>query len=108
MMCSVYLRIIAARYVCKIPLLAHTLGQARDDRVSCIQVLNTLFSTSGYRIAIKIGKDYVLENNGAVEKFVYKIPYRRARAWPSGRVRRASKGILHTIEKFDNYTVYKN
>ena len=31
--------------------------------------------------------------------FVYKIPYRRARAWPSGcigRVRRASKGILHT------------
>ena len=28
---------------------------------------------------------------------VYKIPYRRARAWPSGRVRRASKGILHTI-----------
>ena len=26
---------------------------------------------------------------------VYKIPYRRARAWP-GRVRRASKGILHT------------
>ena len=33
---------------------------------------------------------------------VYKIPYRRARAWPSGcaqplgRVRRASKGILHT------------
>ena len=28
---------------------------------------------------------------------VYKIPYRRARAWPLGRVRRASKGILHTI-----------
>ena len=31
---------------------------------------------------------------------VYKIPYRRARAWPSGcigRVRRASKGILHTM-----------
>ena len=28
--------------------------------------------------------------------FVYKIPYRRARAWPLGRVRRASKGILHT------------
>ena len=27
---------------------------------------------------------------------VYKIPYRRARAWPGGRVRRASKGILHT------------
>ena len=27
---------------------------------------------------------------------VYKIPYRRARAWPLGRVRRASKGILHT------------
>ena len=25
--------------------------------------------------------------------FVYKIPYRRARAWPSGC---ASKGILHT------------
>ena len=32
-------------------------------------------------------------------RLVYKIPYRRARAWPSGflgRVRRASKGILHT------------
>ena len=31
-----------------------------------------------------------------VERFVYKIPYRRARAWPSAR---ASKGILHTIER---------
>ena len=30
-------------------------------------------------------------------ELVYKIPYRRERAWPSGRVRRASKGILHTI-----------
>ena len=29
-------------------------------------------------------------------RVVYKIPYRRARAWPLGRVRRASKGILHT------------
>ena len=27
---------------------------------------------------------------------VNKIPLRRARAWPSGRVHRASKGILHT------------
>ena len=27
-------------------------------------------------------------------QLVYKIPYRRARAWPSAR---ASKGILHTI-----------
>ena len=35
----------------------------------------------------------------ALCRVVYKIPYRRARAWPSalGRVRRASKGILHTI-----------
>ena len=40
------------------------------------------------------------------QKLVYKIPYRRARAWPSGcivqplgRVRRASKGILHTTQK---------
>ena len=34
-------------------------------------------------------------------KIVYKIPYCRARAWPQplGRVRRASKGILHTIFK---------
>ena len=32
-------------------------------------VLNTLFSASGYRIAIKICKDCVLENNEAVEKF---------------------------------------
>ena len=32
-------------------------------------------------------------------KVVYKIPYRRARAWPSGQVRRASKGILHTSGK---------
>ena len=32
-------------------------------------VLNTLFSASGYRIAIKIYKDCVLENNEAVEKF---------------------------------------
>ena len=31
-------------------------------------VLNTLFSASGYRIAIKICKDCVLENNEAVEK----------------------------------------
>ena len=29
------------------------------------------------------------------ESLVYKIPYRRARAWPSAR---ASKGILHTNE----------
>ena len=53
--------------VYKIPLLARPLGQAR--------------ATIGYPV------------------FVYKIPYRRARAWPSGcigRVRRASKGILHT------------
>ena len=28
--------------------------------------------------------------------FVYNIPYRRARAWPLGRVHCASKGILHT------------
>ena len=33
---------------------------------------------------------------GARAVVVYKIPYRRARAWPCGRVRRASKGILHT------------
>ena len=32
-------------------------------------VLNTLFSASGYRIAIKICKDCALENNEAVEKF---------------------------------------
>ena len=31
-------------------------------------VLNTLFSASGYRIAIKICKDCVLDNNEAVEK----------------------------------------
>ena len=31
-------------------------------------VFNTLFSASGYRIAIKICKDCVLENNEAVEK----------------------------------------
>ena len=42
-------------------------------------------------------------------KIVYKIPYRRARAWPSGcivqplgRVRRASKGILHTSNKIES------
>ena len=33
-------------------------------------VLNTLFSATGYRIAIKICKDYVLKNNEAVKKFV--------------------------------------
>ena len=32
-------------------------------------VLNTLFSASGYRIAIKICKDCVLESYEAVEKF---------------------------------------
>ena len=32
-------------------------------------VLNTLFSASGYRIAIKICKDRVLKNIEAVEKF---------------------------------------
>ena len=43
------------------------------------------------------------------EPVVYKIPYRRAPrlaylAWPLGRVRRASKGILHTSEPVDpNY-----
>ena len=31
-------------------------------------VLNTLFSASGYRIAIQICKDCALENNEAVEK----------------------------------------
>ena len=31
-------------------------------------VLNTLFSASGYRTAIKICKDCVLESNEAVEK----------------------------------------
>ena len=31
--------------------------------------LNTLFSASGYRIAIKICKDCVLENYETVEKF---------------------------------------
>ena len=29
-------------------------------------------------------------------KVVYKIPYRRARAQPLGRVHRASKGIFYT------------
>ena len=40
---------------------------------------------------------YVLNNQyiSTHSMFVYKIPYRRARAWPS-RVRRASKGTLHT------------
>ena len=63
-------------------------------------VLNTLFSASGYRIAMKICKDCVLESYKTVKKFdnyiktsrklrdfderakslfVYKIPYRRAR-----------------------------
>ena len=37
------------------------------------------------------------------EYIVYKIPYRRARAWPLGRVRRASKGILHTNEYNNEY-----
>ena len=50
--------------VCKIPLLARAFGlSARDDRVSCIQIVDN-------------------------------IPYRRA--WRLGRVRCASKGILHT------------
>ena len=49
--------------------------------------------------------------NKTGENLVYKIPYRRARAWPSGfvqplgRVRRASKGILHTRENPDQLTV---
>ena len=37
---------------------------------------------------------------------VYKISYRRARAWPSGcigRVRRASKGFLHTTMIVNTY-----
>ena len=34
-------------------------------------------------------------------EFVYKIPYRRARAL--GRVRRASKGILHTTVELADY-----
>ena len=34
--------------------------------------------------------------DGSKNRVVYKIPYRRARAWPLGRVRRASKGNLHT------------
>ena len=39
-------------------------------------------------------------------RFVYKIPYRRARAWP-GRVRRASKGILHTNWRSEHQTIWK-
>ena len=31
--------------------------------------MNTLFSASGYRIAMKICKDCVLENYGTVKKF---------------------------------------
>ena len=33
---------------------------------------------------------------------VYKIPYRRARAWPSAR---ASKGILHTTVCHARFTI---
>ena len=36
----------------------------------------------------------IVIQNTAVLAFVYNIPYRRARAWPSAR---ASKGILHTM-----------
>ena len=50
--------------VCKIPLLARALDQARA------------------------------RDNGV--SFVYKIPYRRALRLAYGRVRRTSKGILHT------------
>ena len=42
----------------------------------------------------------------AITELVYKIPYRRARAWPSGRVRRASKGILHTITELNVPQMY--
>ena len=49
----------------------------------------------------------ILHTTLLILNLVYKIPYRRARAWPSGcigRVRRASKGILHTI--LNLYTRY--
>ena len=39
-------------------------------------------------------------------EIVYKIPYRRARAWPSGRVRRASKGILHTRSEIEKKLLF--
>ena len=44
----------------------------------------------GYILCTSMGIYYV------AVRVVYKIPYRRAHAWPLGRVRRASKGILHT------------
>ena len=42
---------------------------------------------------------------GGFPNLIYKIPYRRARAWPS-RVRCASKGILHTIPNHELRKVF--
>ena len=57
------------------------------------------------RKIIKVIKTLLGSN---INYFVYKIPYRRAPRLayrlPLGRVRRASKGILHTI----NYIAFKN
>ena len=53
----------------------------RDDRGSCIQVFEQqhIIKCSGFIVKINLNNIYFLPQ-------VYKIPYRRARAWPSGKV----------------------
>ena len=78
----------------------------RDHRVSYIQLKPLLTAVlRGYRLSLHIPSTfdflsytYKCRNKKYVvcKILVYKIPYRRARAQPLGRVRRASKGILHT------------
>ena len=87
----------------------HSAGRpsaARDDRVSCIQGLPQFYNlpgfshlaASGWLTIRSLSAFFLLSRNFIC--FVYNIPYRRAprlACQPLGRVRRASKGILHTI-----------
>ena len=114
--------------VCKIPLLARRTrpSAARDDRVSCIQchvipselykiLYLTLFEshlsygiTAWGGICKNLLQPLFITQKKCIivlfgDKVVYKIPYRRAPRLAC-RVRRASKGILHTSDK-DAYMV---
>ena len=103
--------------VCKIPLLARRTrpSAARDDRVSCIQIKEIELSFlihlirldeivdlmySLVKLAILSQKTPKTHQSGHISKphfaLYTRYPIVARRAWSLGRVRRASKGILHT------------
>ena len=96
------------------PIVARALGSAfrrARAKVSCIQIGiivseligNIKSACYGNRTWVRPQQEHhnttppdshVSVNSITIYVIVYKIPYRRARAWPSAR---ASKGIMHTI-----------